>query len=257
MEKMFAFGENWKAFSNTLTEGQFETAKRSMSDLVGDLSGRSVIDIGCGSGLFSIAALSLGARLVIGIDLDPVCIETSRKNLRRFGNAVPARWDSIMFKTGSILEWSDYTGSYDVVYSWGVLHHTGDMYKACTQAARLVADGGLLVLAIYNKHFTSPIWKWIKKTYVHSPYIIKALMIAFFCPVNFLAKLFLMRKNPFNTRRGMSFFYDVIDWVGGYPYEYASTAEMTSFIEKLGFKTEKVIKTEGFTGCNEFVFRKI
>ena len=52
----------------------------------------------------------------------------------------------------------------------------------------------------------------------------------------------------------MSFYYDVIDWIGGYPYEYASRSQVKKIIEAKGFELVKVTKPPAPTGCNEFVF---
>jgi len=71
---MFKFGENWASFSKRLNESRIQDAMRSLISLFGEgaLNGRSFLDIGCGSGLLSIAAARLGARPVVGMDLDPV-----------------------------------------------------------------------------------------------------------------------------------------------------------------------------------------
>jgi len=131
------------------------------------------------------------------------------------------------------------------------------MHKAFEATARLVAPKGTLAIAIYNKHFTSPVWKMIKYTYVKSPAVIKKLLIWLVLIIKVPAVMITTRRNPFSKERGMSYYYDIVDWVGGYPYEYASPAEVTQFFERRGFKLVKLVKTQGFTGCNEFVFERI
>lgn len=258
MDKNFSFGENWKAFSENITEENYKEAKKSVTELIPRIKDRTFLDIGCGSGLFSIALSSLGAKRVVGVDVDPVCVEVSKKNLAKFKIADPdIKPEIVEFKVKSILNNADELGVFDVVYSWGVLHHTGNMYKAFNNAASLVKDGGALIISIYNRHFTSYPWKIIKKLYNISPGIIKKLMIVLFYPIIFLAKIVLMKKNPFYVRRGMSFYYDLVDWIGGYPYEYASIKEVCGYFEARGFKTVNVIPTYGFTGCNEFVFERV
>ncbi len=254
----FAFGENWRNFSKQLTKEAYLDAKKSVRELVGDLTGKTVLDIGCGSGLFAIAACSLGAKNVVGFDYDPQCVATAEDVLERVRQWEPAiRADSIDFSVNSILNDNLNLEPADVVYSWGVLHHTGNMHKAFEAAARLVAQKGILAIAIYNKHFTSPIWKMIKFTYVKSPAIIKKLLIWLVLIVKVPAVMLTTRRNPFSKERGMSYYYDIVDWVGGYPYEYASVDEVTAFFEQRGFKPKKFVKTQGFTGCNEFVFERV
>ena len=257
MEK-FAFGENWQKFIKKLTPEAYFSAKSSMQQLIGDLSGKTFIDIGCGSGLFSIAANALGAKKVIGFDADPQCVETAKNLLRHIRQWDPQiKENAIEFSVGSILDDKSKAGPFDVVYSWGVLHHTGNMYKAFEVVTRFVAKGGLLAIAIYNKHWTSPLWKMVKFTYVKSPGIIKKILVWLVLMVKFPAVLLITRQNPFNKERGMNYYTDIVDWTGGYPYEYASPVEVTKFFEQRGFKLRKLLKTKGFTGCNEFVFERV
>lgn len=254
----FAFGKNWRDFCESLQYEDYAAAKESLKRLVPDLHGKTFLDVGCGSGLFSISASALGAKKVLGFDFDQDSISASQKILE-----IVSQWDSdvkkdtIEFKVESILNENINIERHDVVYSWGVLHHTGDMYTAFERIKNLVAENGALVLAIYNKHFTSPVWKLIKYTYVKSPSFIKKILIFLVMLIKFPIVLIIWRRNPFKKRRGMHFYTDIVDWVGGYPYEYASADEVTEFFEARGFKLIKLIKTKGFTGCNEFVFEKV
>jgi SAM-dependent methyltransferase len=254
----FAFGKNWDDFSRRLQYEDYLAAKESLKKLVPDLQDKTFLDVGSGSGLFSIAASALGAKKVLGFDFDQDSISASQKILETV-----SQWDSdikkdtIEFRIESILNEDISVKQHDIVYSWGVLHHTGDMYTAFENIKNLVAENGTLVLAIYNKHFTSPVWKLIKYTYVKSPNFIKKVLIFLIMLIKFPVVLVISRRNPFKKRRGMHFYTDIVDWVGGYPYEYASVSEVTYFFEARGFKLVKLNKTKGFTGCNEFVFEKV
>ncbi len=250
----FSFGENWKDFSRTLTIDRLEQARQSLETLVGreNLRDKSFLDIGCGSGLFSIAALQLGARRVVGVDLDELSVETSRANAEKWhpdGN--------LEFLTISILDEKVMAdlGRFDVVYAWGVLHHTGNMRRALSLAAKCVQKGGLFVIAIYNRHFTSGIWRRIKWTYNVLPAIGRRLMVWLFAPVILVAKFLVTGKNPFATRRGMDFVHNLIDWLGGYPYEYASIREMRGILEGQGMTILRILPAHIPTGCNEYVCR--
>jgi len=254
-EISFDFGENWKDYSkNALGEKQLSEAKKSLELLIGKdkIHNKKIFDLGCGSGIFSIALHQLKAKEVIGIDISKESIQTSLENKERF-----APESNIKFLHESIFDEDiKKLGKFDLVYSWGVLHHTGDMWKAIQISSKLIKKNGLLILALYNKHWTSPIWRLIKRFYNLSPKLIQKLMITVFYCVIALAKFLATGKDPFKKERGMSFYYDIVDWLGGYPYEYASKEEVIEFSKKIGLKLIKYIKTQGFTGCNEFIFIK-
>jgi len=257
-KERFAFGENWQAFSKRLTQDDYLAAKRSLHELVDDLNGKTFLDIGCGSGLFSAAASALGAKCVLGFDIDSQSVQTSGVVLEKAVEWDPSiKKDSVDFKVESILNHSMQSNKYDVVYSWGVLHHTGNMYAAFDAVTKMVADKGLLVIAIYNKHFTSPIWKGIKYIYNKSTRIIRKFLVYLVLVPKFIAALLIQRENPLKRGRGMHYYNDIVDWVGGYPYEYASVEEVTNFFESRGFKLRKLLRTKGFTGCNQYVFEKV
>jgi 2-polyprenyl-3-methyl-5-hydroxy-6-metoxy-1,4-benzoquinol methylase len=261
----FDFGKNWKSFSDSaLTEKHIGQALSDFHNLMKDvpLKGRSFLDIGFGQGLTLCLAYRAGATCY-ALDIDPTCVEALRSTARFFPD-IDA--DSIPVVAGSILDDRiseklrqlrpvKEAGGFDVVHSWGVLHHTGTMQNAIQRAASLVRSGGHLVLAIYNTHWTSPIWHLIKRIYVRSPRVIQRILIALFFPLIFVAKLAVTRRHPFKQARGMDFYHDVIDWIGGYPYEYATVEEIKRLVESLGFRLERTIPTGVPTGCNQFVFR--
>jgi 2-polyprenyl-6-hydroxyphenyl methylase/3-demethylubiquinone-9 3-methyltransferase len=148
-------------------------------------------------------------------------------------------------------------GTFDIVYSWGVLHHTGNMKVALRNAGQRVAPNGMLMIAIYNRHWSSGVWKVIKWVYNRVGSWVQKILIWILTPVIFLAKWLVTFQNPFRMQRGMDFMHNVIDWVGGYPYEYASIAEMSAALENIGFERLDVFPAKVPTGCNEFVCRKI
>jgi hypothetical protein len=136
------------------------------------------------------------------------------------------------------------------------LHHTGAMWQAIRNAAsRVEPEKGMLVMAIYNHHWTSSIWKQIKYLYNSSPRYIRWFLNHLFGLIIYIAKLLVTRQNPLKKERGMDFWHDVIDWLGGYPYEYAHITDIVSFVQALGLEVERTVKPRVPTGCNEFVFR--
>lgn len=257
----FNFGINWQNFSeHALDPEKLTHAEQSLHTLIGqDLHNKTFLDIGSGSGIFSIAAARLGAQRVVGFDISKESVAAARKNTQRF--APDAR---VEFFQQSILDNAVFQlGAFDIVYSWGVLHHTGQMWKAIDNALALVADDGIGVIALYNKHWSSPIWEKIKYLYNISPKIVKRIFIYLSFCAFFVLKFLTTFKNPLRRDRGMNFYYDVIDWLGGYPYEYASRKEVIDYVTQKGFRCINCIPIEQRkgskvlnTGCNEFVFQR-
>jgi 2-polyprenyl-6-hydroxyphenyl methylase/3-demethylubiquinone-9 3-methyltransferase len=258
----FDFGQNWVDFSKqALTPEKVEQARHDFLRLYAgiDLRGKSFLDIGFGQGLNLLFAQEAGAR-VFGNDINPKC----REALAVTAAVLRVRAD-VPVVIGSFLD-DDVVSRiaglngpgrrFSVVHSWGVLHHTGEMGTALQNAASLVDDHGHLVLAIYNRHWSSPAWRFIKWSYCASPRWGRALLTGFFYPIIAGAKFCVTRKNPFRKNRGMDFYYDVVDWIGGYPYEYATRKEIESIVQPLGFSCIKFAAAEVPTGCNEFVFAK-
>jgi len=261
----FAFGENWAGFVGTaLTQQRIVEATDALKALldVQDLHGESFLDIGSGSGLHSLAAYRLGAASIVSFDYDINSVQSTERVRSSVGD--PKNWQVFQ---GSILDDTLVaTHQASIVYSWGVLHHTGQMWQAIRNAARMVKPGGLFCIAIYNKvdrwllGGNSAIWLRIKRSYVRSPAWRQRLIISSYKTHFFLYKLLREGKNPVREIRaygelGMDWHTDVVDWVGGYPFEYASTTEMTAFCEKtLGLQTVRLIPKKGHY-CSEYVFR--
>jgi 2-polyprenyl-3-methyl-5-hydroxy-6-metoxy-1,4-benzoquinol methylase len=261
MAQAFDFGKNWRSFSvRVLTTSRLDEAEKSLRGLLQghDLRGKTFLDIGCGSGIFSMAAAHCGARRVVGFDLSSASVDTAQRNTERFKDWL-GDCHLPEFRAGNVLtpETVEKLGTFDVVYSWGVLHHTGAMWEAIRKAAAFVArPDGLFVLAIYNRHWTAPAWRVAKRLYNVLPRWGRKTMVYLFSGVMLVGAWATTGRSPLRKERGMEFWHDLVDWLGGYPYEYASVQELVTFVEKLGFTCEHVIPTEGWTGCNEFVFAR-
>ena len=248
----FRFGRNWKSFVTGLTEADVEQAARDLERLTGPLKDRTFLDVGCGSGLSSAAALRLGARRVDAFDLDPLCVECAEAVLKRFAPA-GAAWG---LQQGSVLDSAFLAArpSAEVVYSWGVLHHTGRMWDAVAAAAGKVGPGGVFALALYNRMWSSGAWRAVKAACHPLPMPVQAVPAFCLCLPRALWRAVTLR-HPLRDRRGMSVWHDAVDWIGGHPYEYASAGEVEAFLAARGFRLERVFPTRR-TGCNEFAFRQ-
>ena len=256
----FQFGENWAAFLAKLNDSRIATAEASLRRMLNsqDLRGQTFLDIGSGSGLFSLAARRLGAR-VRSFDYDPASVECARALKARY-YPDDANWTA---EPGSVLDeaYMSALPQFDIVYSWGVLHHTGQMWAALENAGRRVKEGGRLFVAIYNDQGTaSQRWLWVKRTYNRSKLVrLPLLWICFLAlwwrrllkdAITF--RFFETYRNYFSTR-GMSPWRDMVDWVGGYPFEVAKPEQIFDFFRARGFQLEK-LTTCNDLGCNEFVF---
>lgn len=258
----FDFGENWSEFSaHALTPERVAQARQDFAVLLGDipLAGRTFLDIGFGQGLSLLTAASLGGR-AHGCDINPKCAQVLARNQKHFPGmtALPSVTVGSILEDAVTQELRAVTANrgFDIVHSWGVLHHTGDMDRAIRHAASLVAPGGYLVIALYNRHWSSGAWRAIKWSYVHSPRWLQRVLVGLFYPIIYAAKWLVTRRDPKRQERGMDFFYNVVDWVGGYPYEYASIDEVIAMVAAHGFALRRAIPAVVPTGCNEFVFTK-
>jgi 2-polyprenyl-3-methyl-5-hydroxy-6-metoxy-1,4-benzoquinol methylase len=253
----FSFGRNWLSYSSVaLDENKVQAAREAFRSLTQgiDLRGARFLDIGFGQGLALFLASEAGAD-VSGLDLDPLCRE-ALETTHRFFPSLPLPEITI----GSVLDnafvqGEEASGCYDVVHSWGALHHTGDMSKALQNAAVLVKPDGFFILSIYNKHWTSPLWQAVKYGFNHLPRFMQETLIFALYPLFYLRARALSENNGEGTTRGMDIQHDMRDWLGGYPYEYASTHEIERTLARLGFVMVRCQPTRGFTGCNEFVFQ--
>ncbi|MGH9452921.1 MAG: class I SAM-dependent methyltransferase, partial [Terriglobia bacterium] len=261
----FSFGRNWQSFvERHLTPERERLALQSICDFVetSDLEGRSFLDVGCGSGVFSLAACRLRARNIYSFDVDPFSVRCCQELRRRAGD--PEHWT---VAEGSILdlEFLQCLPKADVVYAWGSLHHTGNMWQAIRNAASLVAPGGLFFLSIYNQvdgRRGSEFWLRVKRRYNRSSSVVKRLMeLAYAARFGVLPALRSF-QNPaqslrnYGRERGMSFWPDVVDWLGGYPYEFATVHAIFRFCTReLGMELVNVLDTNT-TGTNQFLFRR-
>ena len=261
MNARYDFGCNWSRLAVLFEEEHLDRACQDLRRLVGDLEGKTFLDIGCGSGLHSAAALRLGAAKVTALDYDADCVETTRAVLSRF--APQADWS---VERADILDRTSLpTGTFDVVYSWGVLHHTGDMWTAIGNAAGFVGRSGQLGIAIYLKTPLCGLWTVEKRLYASHRWLrppVKALFVS-----AYMVARTLRHRDPFSfvrnyrTRRGMEFLADIDDWLGGYPYQSTSAIALETAMEKLGFRTRQRFNvTPGIglfgTGCGEWCFER-
>lgn len=271
----FEFGKNWKQYLASVTPDRIEAAQHSMQFLLQthDLNGKTFLDAGSGSGMFSLAAHRLGAH-VTSFDVDPDSVACTEESKRRFAESM-SDW---IILSGSLLDEQFLVGlrQYDIVYCWGVAHHTGDLWRAMENLLELVNDDGTIVLAIYNdQQYISSGWHLVKRIYQKLPVFVRPGWVIGIGIIEFskrflvtlLASLLriVMLRNPLTpfvnwateTRaRGMNGWHDLVDWIGGWPFEVATPERVFRFARDRGFQLEELITSSGH-GCNEFTFKRI
>jgi SAM-dependent methyltransferase len=259
----FEFGKNWHNFiQKNLTDERVDIAKRHILDFIGrnDLNGISVLDIGCGSGLHSLAAIRAGAAAVRCFDYDPNSVRATRYVQSRSGN--PPNWT---VEQGSVLDdaYMEALGVYDLVYAWGVLHHTGDVWHALRNTVARAKPGGLLYLALYSADVQidppPQFWLDIKRRYVGGRWLTRRQLELWYIWRYELGgqlkgwSAVLKRAREYKKSRGMSKLTDIRDWLGGWPMEFVYDKDVVAFVEPLGCELQKMKTGEANT---EFLFRR-
>lgn len=264
-EPRFGFGDNWRRFLDVLDDDRIAVAEDSLKSMLGEesLAGKTFVDIGSGSGLFSLAAMRLGAERVHSFDYDSSSVNCARELKRRYFPD-DVRWT---IERGDVLDstYLDSLGDWDIIYSWGVLHHTGDLWKALSNVANMARPGSKALISIYNDQGgQSRRWTRVKQMYNTGPagrVAVLGIFVPSFAALE-LAIDVLRARNPLDTyreyyrTRGMSRVHDWVDWLGGYPFEVAKPEQVFTLFRDRGFVLEKLKTCGGGIGCNEFLFRR-
>lgn len=264
----FKFGENWLRFNKLINRKKILQARNSLKKYKISYMNKSFLDVGCGSGLFSLAASTLGCKKIYSVDVDDSSIK-STKILRENFNRKNLNWN--IEKVSLIRDsFTKKCKNYDIIYCWGVAHHTGNMFKAFENLVNVCKINSHLVIAIYNDEgLKSKIWWIIKYLYNFVPSSLRKIYAYFIMNVvrngYVIFRLFftlqfseLSKYLDKKTKRprGMNADVDIMDWVGGYPFEYIKFNLLKKYFISKGFKVIKSRECKG-SGNHEIVFKRI
>ena len=140
----FGFGKNWQSFNMSfLSKERINIVKKSILSFLHleSLDGKTFLDIGSGSGIQSLAAYNAGAKQIFSFDYDIKSVEATKSLWEKSGR--PKNWAVCH---GSVLddEFMNPIGKFDIVHSWVVLHHTGDLWNALKNSQIPLKSNGVL-----------------------------------------------------------------------------------------------------------------
>jgi SAM-dependent methyltransferase len=260
-ELRYGFGKNWDEFirrrlSDEIVHESVEHMKSFMK--IDSLAGKTFLDIGCGSGIHSLAAKRLGADRIISFDYDQDSVNTTQRVKEWSGET--GDWTVMQ---GSVLDEEFMRGlpKSDIVYSWGVLHHTGSMWEAVRNARIPMKDDGEFYIALYSSDIyldpTPEFWIKLKRAYNQASPLTRKLMELKYVYWILIRPEIEAGREPLGLmanygKRGMTAWTDAKDWMGGYPMEFSGFAETRDFCANpLGLDLANVLTGEG---CTEYLF---
>jgi 2-polyprenyl-6-hydroxyphenyl methylase/3-demethylubiquinone-9 3-methyltransferase len=214
------------------------------------VKGKNVLDGGSGSGMVSVGFALLGAN-VTGVDITPQCVENGKRNAERFG--VQCR-----FFCKDLTDLDLGNERFDIVYSWGVIHHSEDARKSFSNLAKHLKPGGEMVLAVYLKTYLSGFWNFSRVFYQKAPKWFQSIFresgSCFLNGVDFIKKL-IFGKSRYMLR-GTNNKELINDWFGVPHRTFHSYDEVFQWFRENGLNYKLVNPATGrFKSTSNFVVR--
>ncbi len=255
MSTTFEFGKNWKTFiEKHFSEERAYVAYTSLLNSLAkeNLNGLDFLDIGSGSGLHSLAAFRAGAKRVVSFDYDENSVATTKALWHMEGE--PQNW---IIMQGSVLDRNFMAGlgKFDLVYSWGVLHHTGNMWQGIENSLLPMHENSILFIALYSDTIyrdssyvgwpTPEKWLEIKQKYNSGNKFTKKRLEYSYIYYNYFKSAgfkpgalirayqnFARDVKKYSKDRGMEYWVNLRDWLGGWPMEFVVEQDFIDFMKK-------------------------
>ncbi len=250
----FTFGRNWLDYVRSrVTADVVQSHVHDLSKIyksIGlDIAGKSVIDVGCGSGLSSLSFALMNPKKLLSIDIDHDSVGATAICRSMLPTHHKSDWN---IEQKSVFELNHDDGVFDLVYSWGVLHHTGDVWSAVKRCQSILAPGGYLHLALYRSgdRYTEHIRQKTSFMVMSRDEKVRVLY-------DYLNALFISKgASVFDfDERGMNRFHDALDWFGGFPYEVVDPEVLGQYLQSCSIR-QLYFREANQGGCFVYIGRK-
>jgi len=213
-----------------------------------EVRGRTVLDAGCGTGIFSIIFANKGAAKVMGIDISPGSLMTAESLRKKFN------LQNVEFQKQDMLELPFGDETFDIIWAWGTVHHTTAPFKAISELVRVLKRGGSFLLAVYRKTRLTLVHEIIRKTLIKTPrrsWTALSRILAFF-----LAPVVFLFKKREKSRKGEKLSELILDWYFVPIRHYYTPEEMKIFLKGKGLVEEKFLPASGrFDSSSNFILK--
>ena len=213
-----------------------------------EAKGKSVLDAGCGTGIFSIIFANHGAKHVIGIDISEGSLQTARHLKEKFG------LNNAEFQKQDMLALPFPDSSFDIVWAWGTVHHTTDPFRAIGELIRVLKPSGSILLAVYKRTKLTFLHEIIRKTLLRTPKktwkALAKILVLFLAPV-----IFFFKKRE-KSRKGEKLEELIVDWYFVPIRHYYKPEEISTFLAERGMVIEDYLPASGrFDSTSNFILK--
>lgn len=212
-----------------------------LNKLIGrdNIENKIVLDAGCGTGIAAISFKKLGANKVIGIDISKKSLLTAKKLAEEAGV-------KLKFITGDLLN-LPLKGNFDIIHSFGALHHTGDTKGAFANLINLLGENGQFYLALYWRTRLTFLHQFIRK-------ILRLLPESAWEPISKFITKFMVGKKK--TQRGFDGYGEALDWLCVPHRDHYRPEEIKKWFKEYNMQSELLVKQTGrFKSTSNFVIR--